>query len=203
MKANLLPLAAVLAILIAVPLSLGQAADPEAVPLAEESLNFSEPILDEQRNRDIEEQVTNLFYFARNHEKSGNLPGAVESYRKVLEIDPGNYRTMNNIAALLIRMNLWEESLGYLQNSIQLNDHYVPALINLGIVHARNGNSSEAERALLKALSLEEQNRSALFNIAALYENEGYYDKARGYYQRLQTLGESEGINGMKRLDNK
>ena len=192
-----------LAILIAVPLSLGQAAAPESVPLAEESLNFSEPILDEQRNRDIEEQVTNLFYFARNHEKSGNLPGAVESYRKVLEIDPGNYRTMNNIAALLIRMNLWEESLGYLQNSIQLNDHYVPALINLGIVHARNGNSSEAERALLKAVSLEEQNRSALFNIAVLYENEGSYDRARGYYQRLQTLGESEGINGMKRLDNK
>ena len=192
-----------LAILIAVPLSLGQAADPEAVPLAEESLNFEVKEPPQARNRDIEEQVTNLFYFARNHEKSGNLPGAVESYRKVLEIDPGNYRTMNNIAALLIRMNLWEESLGYLQSSIQLNDHYVPALINLGIVHARNGNSSEAERALLKALSLEEQNRSALFNIAALYENEGYYDKARGYYQRLQTLGESEGINGMKRLDNK
>jgi len=192
-----------LAILIAVPLSLGQAADPESIPLSEESLNFSEPILDEQRNRDIEEQVTNLFYFARNHEKSGNLPGAVESYRKVLEIDPGNYRTMNNIAALLIRMNLWEESLGYLQSSIQLNDHYVPALINLGIVHARNGNSSEAERALLKALSLEEQNHSALFNIAVLYENEGSYDKARGYYQKLQTLGESEGIRGMKRLESK
>ncbi|HKZ72246.1 MAG TPA: tetratricopeptide repeat protein, partial [Nitrospirota bacterium] len=106
-------------------------------------------------------------------------------------------------AALLIRMNLWEESLGYLQNSIQLNDHYVPALINLGIVHARNGNSSEAERALLKALSLEEQNHSALFNIAVLYENEGSYDKARGYYQKLQTLGESEGIRGMKRLESK
>jgi len=192
-----------LAILIAVPLSLGQAAAPESVPLAEESLNFEVKEPPQERNRDIEEQVTNLFYFARNHEKSGNLPGAVESYRKVLEIDPGNYRTMNNIAALLIRMNLWEESLGYLQSSIQLNDHYVPALINLGIVHARNGNSSEAERALLKAVSLEEQNRSALFNIAVLYENEGSYDRARGYYQRLQTLGESEGINGMKRLDNK
>ena len=192
-----------LAILIAVPLSLGQAAAPESVPLAEESLNFEVKEPPHERNRDIEEQVTNLFYFARNHEKSGNLPGAVESYRKVLEIDPGNYRTMNNIAALLIRMNLWEESLGYLQSSIQLNDHYVPALINLGIVHARNGNSSEAERALLKALSLEEQNHSALFNIAVLYENEGSYDKARGYYQKLQTLGESEGIRGMKRLESK
>src|SRR3990172_8447498 len=192
-----------LAIFIAILLTLGQASATETIPLSEESLNFEVKEPPPERNRDIEEQVTNLFYFARNHEKSGNLPGAVESYRKVLEIDPGNYRTMNNIAALLIRMNLWEESLGYLQNSIQLNDHYVPALINLGIVHARNGNSSEAERALLKAVSLEEQNRSALFNIAVLYENEGSYDRARGYYQKLQTLGESEGINGIKRLENK
>ena len=158
---------------------------------------------EEETDRHIEEQVTHLFYLARDDEQSGNLPGAIESYRKILEIDPGNYRTMNNLAALLIRMNLWEESLGYLQSSIKLNDHYVPALINLGIVHARNGNSSEAERALLRAISLDDQNRSALFNIAVLYENEGSYDRALGYYQRLQTLGESEGIRGIKRLENK
>ena len=158
---------------------------------------------DEENNKEIEEQITHFFYLARNYEQSGDLSRAVENYKKVLQIDPQNYRTMNNIAALFIKMNLWEESLGYLQNSFKLKNNYVPTLINLGIVYAKKERTSEAESSLLKAISLEEENRAALFNIAVLYENQGAYDKAREYYQRLKILGKSEGMEGLRRLENK
>jgi tetratricopeptide (TPR) repeat protein len=158
---------------------------------------------DEENNKEIEEQITHFFYLARNYEQSGDLSRAVEHYKKVLQIDPQNYRTMNNIAALFIKMNLWEESLDYLQDSFKLKNNYVPTLINLGIVYAKKERTSEAESSLLKAISLEEENRAALFNIAVLYENQGAYDRAREYYQRLKILGKSEGMEGLRRLENK
>lgn len=157
----------------------------------------------EEVNKDIDEQVSNLLYLARNYEQSGDFSKAVESYKKVLQIDPQNYKAMNKIAALFIKMNLWNESLGYLKNSLKLKDNYVPSLINLGIVYAKTGKDSEAERSFLRAISLDEDNHSAIFNIAVLYENQGAYDKALGYYKKLKNLGDKEGINGLQRLENK
>ena len=103
----------------------------------------------------------------------------------------------------MIRLDMWDESLGYLLESIKLNNQYVPALINLGIVYAKTGKFSESEEMLLQAVSLEENNRLALLNIAILYEKEGLYERAREYYQRLRILGDIEGGKGLKRIDNR
>ena len=195
-----------LSIFLAASLSLGLATAyfNEIAPETDPGEEHSEDVAhDEENNKEIEEQITHFFYLARNYEQSGDLSRAVENYKKVLQIDPQNYRTMNNIAALFIKMNLWEESLDYLQNSFKLKNNYVPTLINLGIVYAKKERTSEAESSLLKAISLEEENRAALFNIAVLYENQGAYDRAREYYQRLKILGKSEGMEGLRRLENK
>lgn len=150
--------------------------------------------------KDSTEEKTGLVYQARDYELNGDLPKAVQTYERVLEMEPRNYRAMNNIASLYIRMDRTKEALGYLEGSVRLRGDYVPALINLGIIKARAGNAAEAEGSFLKALSFDGSNRAALFNIAVLYENSLRYDKAREYYRRLELLGDTEGTNGLKRL---
>ncbi|MBI5588108.1 MAG: tetratricopeptide repeat protein [Deltaproteobacteria bacterium] len=150
--------------------------------------------------KDSTEEKTGLFYRARSYELNGDLPKAVQTYEKVIEMEPLNYRAMNNIASLYIRMDRTKEALGYLEGSVRLKGDYVPALINLGIIQAKAGKAAEAESSFLKALSFDGSNRAALFNIAVLYENALRYDKAREYYRKLELLGDTEGTNGLKRL---
>ncbi|MFN3479868.1 MAG: tetratricopeptide repeat protein, partial [Thermodesulfovibrionales bacterium] len=77
---------------------------------------------------------------------------------------------------------------------------YVPGLINMGIVLAKLGDVREAESYLLQSLTLEPDNRHAIFNIALLYEKEGNYEKAREYYLRLKQLGDARGVLGLDRI---
>ncbi len=169
----------------------------------EEIVDLSRDAATEPENSKSIEQVTNLIYLARNYEKSGEHLKAAEVYRKVLQIDPDNYKIMNNIATLMIRMNMHDESMKYLLETMKLDASYVPALVNLGIVYAGTGRFPESEKSLLKAISLEENNRLALINLAVLYEKEGLDERAREYYQKLRNLGDSAGTDGLKRLDNR
>ncbi len=138
-------------------------------------------------------------YMARNYELKKDYSNALSSYKRVLNIEPKNYRIMNNIAYIFLQLNSFEEAMGYLQMAINVENNYVPALINMGIVHARLGRPSEAEGYLSRAVILEPYNKHALFNIAFFYEGQGNYDRAQDYYLRLQRLGDTEGSLGLER----
>jgi len=140
-------------------------------------------------------------YMAGNYEKKGDHYNAISSYKKVLDIEPRNYRVINKIAYILIQIASYEEALKYLDSALSIRHDYVPALINTGIVYAKAEKFSDAEKYLLKALSLEEANQPALFNIATLYEKQGKYDLARGYYLRLKNLGNDQGRLGIERIE--
>ncbi len=139
-------------------------------------------------------------YMARNYEAKRDYPNAIASYKKVLSIEPRNYRVMNNIASILIKLNLYDEAKTYLSMALDVRNDYVPGLINLGIVFAKAGEAKHAEDSLLKALTLEPDNRDALLNIAILYEREGSYEKARQHYLRLKQLGDPRGEMGLERI---
>lgn len=139
-------------------------------------------------------------YMAGNYESGKDYPNALASYKKLLSIEPGNYRVMNNIASMLLQLNSTEEAKSYLQNAFNIKNDYVPGLINMGITLARLGETEKAENFLLRAQTLEPYNRCAILNIAVLYEKKGNYEKAREYYLRLQQLGDTEGNLGLERI---
>lgn len=139
-------------------------------------------------------------HMAKDYESRKDYSKALDSYKKVLSIEPKNYRVMNNIASILIRQGLNEEASIYLRRVIEMKNDYVPGLINMGIVLARLGDFSGAENYLLKALALEPDNRQVIFNIALFYEKEGKYERASEYYSRLEQLGDTRGILGLERI---
>lgn len=145
------------------------------------------------------EEKYHHLYAARSHEQKNDYLSAISSYKKVLEIEPENYKIMNKIASIFIRMNLWEEAMKYLQDSLKAKQDYPPVMINTAIVYAKTGKFSMAEKNLLKALSLNPINRAAIFNIALLYEKHKSYDKAQAYYLKLHKLGDDRGRPGLQR----
>ena len=160
---------------------------------------FSNGVKEQPNVRTSENDL--YLYMGGNYEKKGDHYNAISSYKKVLDIEPRNYRVINKIAYILIQIASYEEALKYLDSALSIRHDYVPALINTGILYAKAEKFSEAERYLLKALSLEEANQPALFNIATLYEKQGKYDLARGYYLRLKNLGNDQGRLGIERIE--
>jgi len=170
---------------------------PEIVDVAKigkpEVVNIEKPKVDSSE-KDL------YLYMARNYESKKDYSNALASYKKVLSIEPNNYRVMNNIASILLQLNSSEEAKTYLQKAINIKNDYVPGLINMGIALARLGETENAESFLLRAQTFEPYNRSAIFNIALLYEKKGNYEKAREYYLKLQRLGDTEGGLGLERI---
>lgn len=142
-------------------------------------------------------------YMARSYELKKDYSNALSSYKRVLNIEPKNYRIMNNIAYIFLQLNSFEEAMDYLQMAINVANNYVPALINMGIVHARLGRPSEAEGYLSRAVVLEPYNKHALFNIAFFHEGQGNYDRSQDYYLRLQRTGDIHGYLGLARIKEK
>lgn len=139
-------------------------------------------------------------YMAKNYEAKRDYSNALSSYKKVLSIEPKNYRVMNNIASILIQLNSYNEARVYLQMALDIRNDYVPGLINMGIVLARIGETQNAKDSFLRALALEPDNRDAILNIAIFYEKDGSYDKAREYYSRLKQMGDQHGDLGLERI---
>ncbi|MBI5641420.1 MAG: tetratricopeptide repeat protein [Nitrospirae bacterium] len=154
--------------------------------------------LNEKQDADPSEKDMYL-YRSGQYEAAGDLMRAVAGYKKVLDIEPSNYRVMNKIAALFIRLGLLEEAAKYLKQALNARPDYLHALINSGIVAAKTGDFAAAERHLLKALSLDSMSTGALSNIVLLYERQGRHELARQDYDKLKALGYHEGFMGPSR----
>ncbi len=139
-------------------------------------------------------------YAAKNYEESGNLSQAVANYKKALQLDGKNYIIMTSLSGALIKTGAYAESIQYSRFALNTNRDYVPAMINLAVASIQLGNLPEGEQSLLKARSLEPVNKSVLFNLALLYENQKRYREAYGVYEKIAAGGNVQGLIGMGRV---
>ncbi|MDO8281779.1 MAG: tetratricopeptide repeat protein [Thermodesulfovibrionia bacterium] len=159
------------------------------------------PPVEEEKEPGIGSKDTyHYLYKASRSEKDKDYLGAISIYNKILAVEPTNYIVMNKIASLLMKMNMWKESMDELRKSYKINKDYIPTLINIGIVYANTENYSTAEKYFQKALSLDPINQDAIFSIAVLYEKQNMDDKAAEYYSRLRKLGDTRGNTGLERI---
>jgi len=180
------------------------AGEEEAQPVQEEKTQQAKVSAAKVEKPKVDTSEKDAYiYMARSYELKKDYSNALSSYKKALNIEPKNYRIMNNIAYIFIQLDSFEEAMDYLQMAINVANDYVPALINMGIVHARLGRPSEAEGYLSRAVILEPYNKHALFNIAFFYEGQGNADRAQDYYLRLQRTGDIHGYLGLARIKEK
>lgn len=135
------------------------------------------------------ESIEYLLYTGSACEQRREFAGALTCYKKAAAFQPSEYRLQNKVGSLLLSLGLYADAQPYLARALALNEDYTPALINMGIVHAKLDNYDAAERYLLRALALDGTNTDALHNMMLVCRKKGLYSLAATYAAKLNALG--------------
>jgi tetratricopeptide (TPR) repeat protein len=163
-------------------------------PQSEKSRKISDLDETSKNEKDV------ALYTAKSYEQNKNYGQAITHYKKALEKDTRNYLIMNNLASVLIKTGSFKESIQYSMDALTVQKTYVPSFVNLGIANIQLGNMTEGEMYLLKAKSLEQSNKTVLFNLGLLYEKTSNYPESLTAFQRLADMQDPGGYLGMARI---
>ena len=141
-----------------------------------------------------------LLLAARETEQRKEYRQSLLLYKKALELDPDNYRILNNIAGINIQTGNYPEGAAAAQSALKIRPDYLPALVNAGIAMARSGKDKEAAAEFARVLAIDPSHRNALYNLALLRERSGAYDDAAALSRKLLDAGDTQGFIGLGRI---
>jgi len=133
--------------------------------------------------------VDHLLYSASACEQRRDYAAALACYKQAAAMLPAEHRLQNKVGSLLLSLALHADAQPYIAKALELNEHYVPALINMGIVQAKQQNLDAAERYFLSALAQDGTNIDALYNMMLVCRRKGLYTQAARYEEKLKALG--------------
>jgi tetratricopeptide (TPR) repeat protein len=103
---------------------------------------------------------------------------AIGHLNKAIAIYPQYSAAYNDLAVCYGYLKQKDKQRAALLKAISLNDHCVPALVNLGYLEMKDGQFADAAAALNKALTAEPSNADALSLMAQAELEQGHYDQA-------------------------
>ena len=110
---------------------------------------------------------------AHIQEKTERPRDAIQTHRRILEIDPDNLNSLNNLGYLLtLHGNPAEqnEALVHLKKALHKKPNHPAYLDSFGVHLARAGHTENARRALLKALQFAPQNTEIMDHLKGLFQ---------------------------------
>ncbi len=119
---------------------------------------------------------------------------AIDTYRRVLQIDPDNVSAMTNVLGL-IKGEDTASAIGALQKLREMYPANVAVTAQLGMLYGVAGDYSNAIKYLNMADALKPGDSVILYNRAVAYDHLGKTDKAAELYHRILNLA-SEGKLG-------
>jgi len=135
-----------------------------------------------------QEQVKKLIEEAVAHEDGGDLAGAIDTNKKILQIDPQAAVTMNVIAGLYGKMNDFETEIQWARKAITTDPNLANAYINYGNALGATGRPRAARKAFLKAIELEPKNPYGVYSLGVLAEQKKDYKTTLQYYQKSVVI---------------
>ena len=101
-------------------------------------------------------------------ERADDAAGAIESYRKAVELNPKNAMARSNLGGLLVGAGETDEGEKHLRVALKLDPELPAAHYNLGMLHARRGQVPQALEQLATAARLEPDNPHIRADFGAL-----------------------------------
>jgi arylsulfatase A-like enzyme/Flp pilus assembly protein TadD len=110
---------------------------------------------------------------------SGDVPGAVQQFERILATDSANARAYQNLGIVALRAGQTQRARGYLENALTLSPRLPLALNALGVVEARKGDLNAAMEQWSHAVAIDPAQFDALFNLGVMAAKAGRRDVAR------------------------
>jgi len=120
--------------------------------------------------------------------KRNLIEEALESFQKVVELNPRHpdgYRTLGFIYG---RKEMWPEALKALEKALEINPNDLQSQKNLGILHLKQGNFDNALSALEKAFELNPNDEKIRAYIKALKEKKSQLKEGSVEFWRSKGL---------------
>jgi type IV pilus assembly protein PilF len=120
---------------------------------------------------------------------------AEESFRRALQLAPGDPNVLHNYGWYLCQRNRLNEAQAQFQQAISTPRYpgLARSLMTQGICYTRAGSWADAERSLMRAYEIEPTNPVTAVNLADVLYRRGEYERARFYIGR---------VNGVQELSN-
>ena len=118
---------------------------------------------------------------------------ALQSYQKVIELDPAHVEAYNNLGILYQELGDLRRAQEAYQKALEINPRYEKAQNNLGILFYLSNRYEESIAAFQKALALNPRNIESYCNLGALYMKIGQTEKAVECYQKALAINPLHG----------
>jgi tetratricopeptide (TPR) repeat protein len=113
---------------------------------------------------------------------------ALQRLNKAITLYPRYALAYNNLGLVYGRMNDPTHEREALEKALGLNDHLVPAMVNLAKLSLREGNSTQAETLLENAVQAEPNNAEAMVLLAQAQLLNKHYDQAIVSAHRVHAM---------------
>jgi len=120
-------------------------------------------------------------------EKLGEVKTAEKYFRKAVQLNKNDSEAHNNFGAFLCRQGRVDEALEEFELAVKNPLYQTPefAYTNAGVCLVQQNDSARAREYFHKALEINSNNATALYQMALLNYGEGRYVRAQDFLQRL------------------
>jgi Flp pilus assembly protein TadD len=154
----------------------------EAVEASNKALGLVPP-----ENESLRDDL--LIQLSSSQEKAGDIKGAEETLRRVLQRNPNNHRALNNLGYVLIERNeKLPEALAMIQRAVRLEPFNSSYLDSLGWAYFKLNRLDEAERYLADAARRDASSPTIQEHLGDLHHKRGHSDQARLAWQKALSL---------------
>ena len=117
-------------------------------------------------------------------QETGNLNGAVESWRNVVQLLPHFTDGWRFLGGALYRQNQYEDALAAYSQALRLQPDNVYAMDDVAVILLRQGKEAEAMRQYKKALAIKPYTGQAHFGLGMILEKMGKTEEAQPHFQQ-------------------
>ena len=114
--------------------------------------------------------------------------GAIECYRKAIELDPKYATPWNNIGNAYGELGDYNKDIEYCRKAIELDPKYASPWNNMGYAYEKSGDCDKAAKCYRKAIELDPNFAFPWNNMGTIYYDQANYAKAIEYYQKAIEL---------------
>jgi Flp pilus assembly protein TadD len=131
--------------------------------------------------------------------QAGNLPEAVEEYRKALQLDPSDVNVHNSLGVCYGMMERYDAAEAEFDAALRLKPDEVMALYNLGVICVLTDRKEPALNYFMKAAAIDDGIYELALLTGKLYLEAGNPEKARSFLEKALNCRPKSG-NALRTL---